>query len=91
MAARMKTTMYHDPDLPRAAQARAATEGRHDFESAEDALRTYLTPMDRDASRAALREMLDLLASRNEPIGDDEAMALASEELHAMRAERRQR
>ncbi|HUG16237.1 MAG TPA: hypothetical protein VMM78_14630 [Thermomicrobiales bacterium] len=91
MAARMKTTMYLDPDLVRAAQARAVTEGRRDYEIVEDALRTYLTPLDREASRAALRAMLDRLATRNEPLSDDEAMALANEELHAMRAERRQR
>lgn len=43
--------------------------------------------IDGEASRAALGEMLDRLASRNATIPDDEAMALANEELHAMRDE----
>lgn len=91
MITRKKTTVYLDPVLLRAAKVRAAEEGRHDYEVLEAALRSYLTPADRDTSRAALREMLDRLARRNDPLADEEAMALAYEELHATRAERRQR
>lgn len=91
MAARTKTTMYLDSDLLHAAQALAATEGRHDYEIVEDALRAYLTPKNREASRVALSEILSRLARRNAPIDDDEAMTLANEELHAMRVERRKR
>jgi hypothetical protein len=91
MVTRKKTTVYLDPALLRAAKVRAAEEGRHDYEVFEAALRSYLAPGDRDASRVALRALLDRLASRNEPVDDDEAMALANEELHVMRAERRQR
>ena len=52
----------------------------------EDALRAYLGNGELDAARAGLRALMDRVAGRSEL--DDEAMALAVEEVRAVRAKR---
>lgn len=75
--ARSKTTVYLDPDVLRATRIRAARTGKRDSDVVEEALREYLglAVIDRVRSRSNLAE--------------DEAMALAYEELHASRKERK--
>jgi hypothetical protein len=75
--ARAKTTVYLDPGVLRATRIRAARTGKRDSDVVEEALREYLgfTVIDRIQSRSNLTP--------------DEAEALANEELHALRRERR--
>lgn len=87
MAARKKTTVYLDPTLLKAVKVQAAVSGRHDYEVVEDALRRYLGSTERGPATPALVTLLDELSRDHEPIGDDEAMRIAYEELHAYRAE----
>lgn len=77
--ARSKATVYLDPDVLRATRVRAARTGKRDSDVVEEALREYLGIglLERIWERADLSE--------------DEAMKLANDELHAMRAERRGR
>ena len=87
---RKKTTVYLDPELLRAAKVLAATTGRHDYEILEDALRQYFAGQAVDSGRDALRALLQQVGGRSDA-SEDQAMALAYDELHAMRRERRQR
>jgi hypothetical protein len=77
--ARTKATVYLDPDVLRAMRVQAAREGRRDSDVVEEALREYLGLglLERIWEKADLTE--------------EEAMELAYDELHAMRAERRKR
>ena len=75
--ARRKTTVYIDEELLRAARIRAARTGKRDSEILEEALRRYL-----------VLGVLDRVAARSK-LGDDEALALANDELHKMRRSRR--
>jgi hypothetical protein len=77
--ARAKTTVYLDPAVLRAMRVQAARTGRRDSDVVEDALREYLGLglLERIWEKADLSE--------------DEALELAYDELHAMRAERRKR
>ena len=93
--ARKKTALYLDPDLVRTAKLIAATEGKHDYEVIEEALEEYVAARRERAQRQAL-DLFDRIEARHAaedipPLTDDEAIQLANEELHAMRAERRQR
>lgn len=80
LMARKKTTVYLDEGLLRQAKVAAARAGQHDYEVIEAALRRYLG-----------FEVVDRVWARNaaEPLDPDEALALAYEELDAIRAERR--
>ncbi len=73
---RSKATVYLDPDVLRAARVHAARTGKSASDVVEDALREYLGLglLQRIRAKADLSE--------------DEAMKLANDELHAMRAER---
>jgi plasmid stability protein len=75
--ARAKTTVYLDPDVLRAMRIRAARTGKRDSDVVEEALREFLglAVIDRVRARSNLSE--------------DEAMALANQEVHAARRERR--
>ena len=76
---REKTTIYVDRDVLRATRAAAARTGRSVSDVVETALRDYL-------GMSLIRRMQEKAA-----LGEDEAMKLAYEELHAMRRERGQR
>lgn len=77
MATKKKVTVYVDEDVMRAARVRAARTDRRDSEVVEDALRAYLG--------------FDVVAGvwARSGLGEDEAMRLAVDETHAVRAEKR--
>jgi hypothetical protein len=78
---RKKTTVYIDESLLRAAKVAAARAGKHEYEVFEEALRRHL----------AFAEVLERVWSGITPEAapsDEEAAAIASEEIAAMRAER---
>jgi len=75
--ARVKTTVYIEERLRRAAKQAAARSGVHEYEVFEGALKKYLG-----------WDILDDLWARNANLTEDEAMQLAYDELHAYRAER---
>ena len=77
MATKKKVTLYVDEDVMRAARVRAARSDKRDSEVVEDALRAYLG--------------FDVLASvwARSNLTEDEAMRLAVEATHAVRAEKR--
>jgi Arc/MetJ family transcription regulator len=80
--ARKKTTVYIDEELLRQTKMAAARSGKHDYEVVEAALRRYLG-----------LEVVDRVWARHAatPLDPDEALALAYEELRALRSERRAR
>jgi hypothetical protein len=77
--ARTKTTVYLDPDVLRAMRVAAARAGKRDSDVVEDALREFLG--------LALLERIWEKADLTE----EQALQLAYDELHAMRAESRKR
>lgn len=80
--ARRPTTVELDEDLLNAARAEAAQTGRSESEVIEAALRGHF-----DQRRPSV---VDQVWSRNasDPLAEDEGLALAYEELKAMREER---
>ncbi|MDX6651278.1 MAG: hypothetical protein QOJ38_59 [Solirubrobacterales bacterium] len=76
-AAKKRLTVYLDPEIARAARVRAARTDKRDSQVIEDALRAHL-------GMAALDE-----AQALSTLSPEDAMSLASSELHAMRRERR--
>jgi hypothetical protein len=78
--ARKKTTVYLEEDLLRKAKVAAARAGKHDYEVIEAALQRYLG-----------LEVIDRVWARNalQPLDPDAALALAYDELRAMREGRR--
>jgi len=74
--ARSKATIYLDPDVLRATRVQAARTGKRDSDVVEEALREYLGL----ALLQRIWEKADLT--------EEEALELAYDELHAMRAER---
>lgn len=87
---RRKTTVYLDPDVLTATKVLAAARSQSESQVVEDALRAYLGNGELDAARAELRSLMDRIAGRSE-LDDDEAMALAVEEVRAVRAGRASR
>jgi len=77
MADKKKVTLYVDAEVMRAARVRAARTERRDSEVVEEALRAYLG--------------FDVLGSvwARSTLTEDQAMALAVEATHEVRAERR--
>jgi hypothetical protein len=71
--ARRKTTVYLEEDLLRAAKVRAARTGQKEYEVFEAALKEFLG-----------FGLLERIRGRSD-LTEDEAMALASEELRALR------
>ena len=71
--ARSKATVYLDPDVLRATRIRAARTGKRDSDVVEEALREYLGLV-----------VVDRVRARSD-LTDDEAMALAYEQLRAER------
>lgn len=77
--AKTRTTLTVDEEVLRAVRIEAARMGKRDSEVIEEALRRDL----------GLDE-LERIWARVKPLpGDDDGLALANEELHAMRRERR--
>jgi hypothetical protein len=79
VATKRKVTVYLDPEVARAAKVRAARLDKRDSEVIEDALRAHL-------GIAALDE-----AQRLSTLDEDEALELATAEVHAARRERHKR
>ena len=71
--AKKKTTVYLDEDLWRAAKVVAARSGRRDYQVLEEALRRYLG-----------LEAIESIWARSD-LSEDEALALAYQEVHAAR------
>ncbi len=76
--ARKKTTVYIEEELLRAAKVRAARTGKKDYEVFEEALKSHLG-----------FDVIERIRARSDLSGD-EALALAVEEVKAMRRERRE-
>jgi hypothetical protein len=74
--ARRKTTVYVDEDLLRAAKVRAARTGQKDYQVFEAALKEFLG--------FGILER----AGRRSELTEEEAMALANEAVHQVRASR---
>ncbi len=74
--AKTKTTVYVDDDLLCTVRVMAARSGRRDSEVFEEALRRYVG-----------LDVLERVWARSD-LGEDEAMRIAVEEVHAMRRER---
>lgn len=89
---RKKTSLFLDVQLVQAAKVLAVNSGKRDYQVFEDALRQYVGAHQAEASKT-LRQLFRDIAERQErelvpPLTDDEAMALANEEIHAYRKER---
>lgn len=74
-----RTTVTLDEDLLRAVKVRAARTGKRESQVIEETLRRYL----------GLDELEALWARVKNPIGEEEGLDLAYNELHAMREEER--
>ena len=90
--ARKKTALYLDEKLMQSAKLMATTSGKHDYEVIEEALREYVAARRQEAGRR-IQELFDYIAVRQEregvpPLSEEEAIAIAREELDAMRTER---
>jgi len=91
--AKQKTTIYLDPDVFTATKATALTSKRTESAVVEEALRSYFIDEGRaEAARDDLRSLLDDLRQRPDlsDLDDEAAMALAVEEVRAVRKERQQ-
>jgi hypothetical protein len=86
--ARMKTTIYLEPELLSATKALAVSSGRREYEIVEDALRAYMRSEEAATARRELRELLDRVAERSQ-LSDEEAMEIAVSAVHASRRKRR--
>ena len=89
--ARQKTTIYLEPDLLRATKTLAASSGRRDYEVIEEALRAYMRSDEAATGRRHLQEMLDRWEQAGDGLTEDEALEVASQEVRAVRRERRAR
>ncbi len=76
--ARVKTTVYLEERLRRAAKQAAVRTGVHEYVVFEEALKKYLG-----------WDVLDELWARHSDLSEDEAMKLAYDELHAFRADQK--
>jgi predicted transcriptional regulator len=85
--ARRKTTVYLDADVVTAIKMLAAARERSESQVVEDALRAYLHAGQLEAAGADLKALMDRLAERAD-LDDEEAMALAVEEVRTVRAAR---
>ena len=87
---RRKTTMYVDEDVLTATKVLAAGRGDSESQVVEDALRAYLDAGRLEVAGEELQGLMDRLrlAGRGD-LDDDQAMAIAVEEVRAVRASRR--
>jgi hypothetical protein len=81
---RKKTTVYVEEDLLRAAKVLAARTGKKEYEVFEEALKQYL-------GFDVLERVHERLDREGLALSEEESLKLAYEELHAMRAEERER
>ena len=89
-----KTTYYIDEGVLTATKLTAVATHRSESTLVEEALRAYLIDEGRaEAARADLRSLLDDLRQRPEldDLDDEASMALAVEEVRAVRKERQQK
>lgn len=84
---RRKTTVYVDADVLTATKVLAAGRGSSESQVVEDALRVYLRSGQLEAAANDLRDLMDRLAERAD-LDDDEAIALAVDEVRAVRTAR---
>jgi hypothetical protein len=84
---RQKTTVYLDQDVLTATKAAALTSRRSESAVIEDALRSYLASGHGERAREQLGSLLDRVA-RGSDLDEESAMALAIEEVHAVRRAR---
>jgi Arc/MetJ family transcription regulator len=87
---RRKTTVYLDPDILTATKVFAAARLQSESQVVEDALRAYLGNGGLEAVKEDLRALMKRVAARSD-LNDDESMALALEEVRAVRSRRRSR
>jgi len=80
-----KKTIYLEPDLLNATKALAVSSGRREYEVVEDALRAYMRSEEAGRARQELKDLLDRVAECS-TLTDEEALAIAYDELHAARA-----
>ncbi len=85
---RRKTTVYLDSDVLTATKVLAAARKRSESQVIEDALRVYLGTDDARAAGADLRSLMDRVAQHSD-LDDEAAMALAVDEVRAVRSARR--
>jgi predicted transcriptional regulator len=85
---RRKTTVYLDPDVLTATKVLAAAREQSESQVVEDALRAYLRGEKAAAARNDLRALMERVGARAE-LDDEEAMALAVEEVRSVRSTRR--
>ena len=81
---RKKTTVYIEEDLLRAAKVLAARTDKKEYEVFEEALRTHL-------GFDVLERIHERLEREGLALSEEESLKLAYDELHAMRAEDRER
>lgn len=86
--ARKKTTIYLEPDLLTATKTLAVSSGRREYEVIEDALRAYMRSEQAASARQQLRTMLDQWAAQDTGLDEEQALALATREVHAYRRQR---
>ena len=77
--------MYLDADVLTATKVVAAARDRSESQIVEDALRAYLWTGELEAAGADLRFLMDRVAQRAD-LDDEAAMALAVDEVRAVRA-----
>lgn len=87
--ARERATIYLDADIRAATKLAAAARKTSESDVVEEALRQYLQTDEGVKARAEILEIMERVWARS-TLTEDEAVAIANEELHAMRAEQDQ-
>lgn len=88
--ARQKSTYYLAEDIRTATKVAAVAGNRSESDVVEEALRRYLQSDEAQRGRDSIRALMDRVSARFD-LTEDQAMRIANEELHAMRAERKNR
>jgi hypothetical protein len=85
--ARKKTTIYLEPNLLTATKTLAASSGRREYEVIEDGLRVYTRSDDAAAGPREPRAILDRRTEDAPALDEDEAIEIATREVHVYRSE----
>ena len=88
--AKQKSTYYLTEDIRTATKVAAVAGNRSESDVVEEALRRYLRTPEAESGLESIRELMDRVSARS-ALAEEDAMRIANEELHAMRAARRQR
>lgn len=93
--AKQRATIYLDADIRTATKVAAAAGHKSESDVVEEALRQYLQTDEQARAREGMRELFGRLEKRQKEdqslrLTEEEAMQIANDELHAMRAERDQ-